>query len=102
MPVVAARLPLVAVHALLHDGPMAVVGDEEAVQVEVEAVLHGGAVHLGHQPAGARQRRRIEADPLAERRQLVRRAPGMLAAAAADVDAEFALQAAPARASRRR
>ena len=92
MPVIAARLPLVAVHALLHDGPMAVIGDEEAVQVEVEAILHGGAVDLGDQAAGPRQRRRVDADTIAEGRQLIRRAPGMLAAAAADMDAELALQ----------
>ena len=56
MPVVAARLLLVAVHALLHDGPLAVVGDEEAVQIKVEAVLDGGAVDLCDQTAGAGQR----------------------------------------------
>ena len=55
MPVIAARLPLVAVHALLHHRPVAVIGDEEAMQVEVEAVLHGGAVDLRHQAAGARE-----------------------------------------------
>ena len=92
MPVVAARLPLVAVHALLHDGPLAVVGDEEAVQVEIEAVLHGGAVDLGDQPAGARQPGAVEADALAEQPQFVRRLARMLAAAAADMDAEFVLQ----------
>ena len=32
MPMVAARLLLVAVHALLHDRPLAVVGHEEPVQ----------------------------------------------------------------------
>jgi len=34
----------------------------------------------------------IDAGPLANRGQLIRRAAGMLAAAAADVNAEFALQ----------
>ena len=57
MPVIAARLALVAVHALLHHRPLAVIGDEEAVQVEIEAVLHGGAVDLGHKAAGAREGR---------------------------------------------
>ena len=102
MPVVAARLPLVAVHALLHHGPLPVVGDEEAVQVEVEAVLHGGAVDLGDQPADARQRRAVEADAFAERGQFLRRPARMLAAPAAYIDAELVLPAARARASARR
>ena len=46
MPMVAARLLLVAVHALLHDRPLPVVGHEEPVQIKVEAVLDGGAVDL--------------------------------------------------------
>ena len=91
-PVITARLARVAVHPLLHHRPMAVVGDDEAVQIEIEAVLHRGAVDLGDQPAGARQRRAVEADPLADRRQLVRRLARMLAAAAADMQAEFARQ----------
>ena len=57
----AARCGVVAVHALLHHDPLAVVGDDEAVQVELEAVLHRGAVDLGDQPARPRQRRAVEA-----------------------------------------
>ena len=101
-PVVAARLALLAVHALLHHHPLAVVGDDEAVQIEIEAVLHRGAVDLGDQPAGAGQRRAVEADALAERDQLVRRLARVLAAAAADMDAELASRAARGRASARR
>ena len=52
-PVIAAGLPRVAVHALLHHHPLAVVGDDEAVQVEIETVLHRRAVDLGDQAAGA-------------------------------------------------
>ena len=89
MPVVAPCLALVAVHALLHHGPVAVIGDEEPVQIEIEAVLHGGAVDLGDQPAGAGQRGGVEADAVAERSQLVRRAARVLAPPAADMDAEF-------------
>ena len=99
MPMVAARLPLLAVHALLHHRPLAVVGDDEAVQIEIESVLHGGAVDLGDEPAGARQRRAVEADAFAERRQLLRRAARMLAAAAADVDAKLACKGARPRLS---
>src|ERR1700722_13110076 len=89
MPVVAARLLLVSVHALLDDCPLAVVGHEEAVEVEIEAVLHGGAVDLGDQPACAGQSGAVETHTFAESLQLIRRLPGMLASAAADVNAEF-------------
>jgi hypothetical protein len=53
MPVVTARLTLLAVHALLHHRPLAVVGDDEAVQIEIESVLDGGAIDLGDEAAGA-------------------------------------------------
>ena len=49
---IAACLPALAVHALLHHRPVAVVGDDKAMQVEIEAVLHGGAVDLGDETAG--------------------------------------------------
>src|SRR5690606_27719490 len=61
-PVVAPRLPGFATHALLHDDPLAIVGDDEAVQVELEAILHGGAVDLGDQTAGSGERAAVEAD----------------------------------------
>jgi hypothetical protein len=41
MPVLAAGLTRVPVHALLHDRPLAVVGDKETVEVEIKAVLNG-------------------------------------------------------------
>ena len=88
-PMIPPRLLAPAIHALLHDGPMAVVGDDEAVQIEVEAVLHRRAVHLGNQPAGLGQRRPIDADTLADRDQLLRGLPRMPAASAADVNAEL-------------
>lgn len=59
-------LALVAVHALLHDGPLAVGGDEEAVEIEIEAVLNCGAINLGDQSAGARQPCAVEADAVTE------------------------------------
>src|ERR1700733_3123512 len=89
MPVVAPRLLLVAVHTLLHHRPLAVVGHEEAVEIEIEAVLHGGAVDLGDQPARAGESGAVETDTFAECLQFVRRLAGVLASAAADVDAEF-------------
>ena len=43
-PVVAPRLLALSVHPLLHDGPVAVVGHDKAVQVELEPVLHRRAI----------------------------------------------------------
>src|SRR5690242_1330289 len=92
MPVIAARLPFVAVHALLHHGPFAVVSDEEAVQVKIKTVLDGGAVDLGYQPAGSDQLGAVEPDALGKQAQLVRCLARVLASAAADMDAELALE----------
>ncbi|MDR6138106.1 hypothetical protein QE438_001410 [Pseudoxanthomonas sp. SORGH_AS 997] len=91
-PVIATRLPAGGVHALLHHHPLAVVADDEAVQIQVEPVLHRRAVHLGHQPAGARQRRAVHAGALAHRQQLVGRGPRMPAAPAAHMQAQLARQ----------
>ena len=91
-PMIAPRLPGIAVHALLDHDPLAVVGDDEAVQVEIEAVLHRRAVDLGDQPARGRELLAVDADPFADRDQLLRRLARMLAAAAAHVNAELALQ----------
>nr|WP_240320663.1 hypothetical protein [Sphingomonas crusticola] len=91
-PMIAARLPPIAVHPLLHDDPLAVVADDEAVQVEIEIVLHGGAIDFGNQAAGLGKRGAIHADLLANHCQLVGRAARMTAAAAADVDAQFPRQ----------
>ena len=65
MPMVPARLLVVAVHALLHDRPFAVVGDEESVQVEIETVLDGGAVNFGNKAARAGQFGGVETDTFA-------------------------------------
>src|SRR6202161_2488553 len=78
------------VHALLDDGPFALVGDDEAVQIEVETVLHGGAVDLRHEPADGGERGAVDAPPLADRREFKRRLSRLFAAAAADMDSEFA------------
>jgi hypothetical protein len=60
------------------------------VQIEVEAVLHGGAVDLGDEPACLCQRKPVEADPGADPLQLCRRLPRMAASPAADMQAELA------------
>src|SRR5207247_7355904 len=51
VPVIAARLTLVTINALLHDGPFAVGRHEETVQIEVESILHRGAVDLRDETA---------------------------------------------------
>src|SRR6516164_10811165 len=89
-PMVAPRLPAVTVHPLLHDGPVTVVGHDEAVQVEVEPVLHRRAVDLRDKPARRGERRAIEADPHADIVEFMRGSPRMSAAATAYVNAEFA------------
>ena len=47
-PMIAACLLALAIHALLHDHPIAIIGDNEAVQVKIKAVLHGRAINLGN------------------------------------------------------
>jgi hypothetical protein len=89
MPVIAPRLALVAVHALLHHGPFAVVGDEKTVQIKLKTVLHGGAVNFRDETAGAGQRRAVETDALAQRRQFRWRAARMFSPAAADMNASL-------------
>ena len=70
---IAACLPAFAVHALLHHGPVAVIGDDKTVQVEIEAVLHGGAVDLGHEAAGLRELAAVEAHVIPDRDEFARR-----------------------------
>src|SRR5688572_14792356 len=88
-PMIAASLLARAIHSLLDNHPPRVVGDDESMQVEIEAVLHGGAVDLGDEPAGAGERRAVEAHALAGRDQLMRGLPRMPAPSAADVDAKL-------------
>ena len=89
-PVIPPRLAHFTVHALLDNDPIAVVGDDEAVQVEVEPVLDGGAVDLGDEAARCRQSRAVEADPLSDRDELFRRLARMGPSPAADVQAQLA------------
>ena len=72
-PMIAPRLPARFVHPLLDDDPLPIIGHDETVEVKVEAILDGGAVHLGDKPAGARERVTVEADTLADRAELLRR-----------------------------
>ena len=59
------------------------------MQIEIETVLNRGAVDLGDEPAGPRQCSAVKPDPLADRDKLVRRLARLLAATAADVEAEL-------------
>ena len=92
MPVIAPCLPLIAIHALLDDGPMALIGDEETMQVEVEAILHSGTVDLRDQSAGSCQCRGVKPDPIAKRLEFCWGFARMLAATAAYVDAKLRLK----------
>ena len=88
-PVIAPGLAAIAVHALLDHDPVSVIGDDEAVQIEVEPVLHRRAVDLGDQPACRGERGAIEPDPIADRDKLMRRLARVIAASTADMDAEL-------------
>src|ERR1700738_4758400 len=88
-PVIAPRLPPVAVHALRYHHPASVVRDDEAMQIKVEAVLDGSAVNLRDQAARPGQRSPVKADALTDRNELVRGCSAVLTAATTDVDAEF-------------
>jgi hypothetical protein len=88
-PMVAPGLTAIAVHALLDHDPVSVIGDDEAVEIEVEPVLDRRAVDLGDQPARLGERRAVQADPIADRNKLMGRLTRMIAASAADMDAEL-------------
>ncbi len=88
-PVIAPGLAAIAVHALLDHDPVSVIGDDEAVQIEVEPILHRRAVDLGDQPACRGERGAIKPDPIADRDQFMRRLARVIAASAADMDAEL-------------
>jgi hypothetical protein len=87
-PMIAPRLPAGAVHPLLHDRPVAVVGDDKAVQVEVEAVLHRSTVDLGDEPARRGECGAVKADPGADALELKWGAPRVSPATAAHMNAE--------------
>ena len=72
---IAARLLTCAVHALLHDGPFAVVGDDETMEVEIKPVLYGSAINLRNQPARFSERGSVESDTVSDRYEFVRRLP---------------------------
>src|ERR1700730_15141154 len=63
-PVIPASLLAVAIHSLLDYDPLAIIGHDESVQIEIKAILYGGAVYLGDEPARLCERRPVKAHPL--------------------------------------
>ena len=88
-PVIAPGLAAVAVHALLDHDPVSVVSNDEAVEIQVKAVLDRRAVDLGHEPARPGEHCTVEADPITDRDKLIRRLARVAAAAAANMDAKL-------------
>jgi hypothetical protein len=89
--VIAAGLPELAVHPLLYNDPMAVVGNDEPVQIELETVLHSGTVDLGYQAAGCGERCSIKSYVVPDGDQFVRRLPRIPPTPSADMDPELLL-----------
>jgi hypothetical protein len=89
MPVIAARQSRLLVHPLLDDRPLAVPGQEEAVQINLESVGDGVVIHLGGEPAGSHERVTIETRSLGDRSQFVRCVARVASAATANVDAQL-------------
>ena len=89
---IAPGLAAVAVHALLDHDPVSVVNADEAVEIEVKAVLDRRAVDLGDEPARPGERCAVEADPITDRDKLIRRLARVAAAPAANMDAKLPRQ----------
>ena len=91
-PVIAPGLAAIAVHALLDHDPVSVIGDDEAMEIKVKPILDRRAVDLGDKPARPGKRRAVETDPITDRDKLMRRLARVIAAPAADMDAELSGQ----------
>src|SRR5207237_531656 len=89
MPMIATRHSAAIVQALLHDGPLAVRRDDEAVQINLKAVNDRVVVDARGQTAGADQGFTIETATLTYLSQLVWCITREATAAAAKVDTEF-------------
>ena len=88
-PVIAPRLLAFAAHALLDDGPLSIVGDNKAVQVKIEAILHCRAVDLRNQAACLGKSCSIDTDSVTDGNEFLRRSPRMVAASSTDVNAQL-------------
>src|SRR3954470_19868399 len=86
---IAPGLSRFAIHPLLHDCPLAVISDDESMQIEVETILQRSAVHFGHQPADARKAQTVKTDSITEIGQFPRRKSRMPSPAATDMQAQL-------------
>ena len=89
MPVIAAGESGGVVHALLHDGPFAGVGEDEIVEVELESVGDGVVVDLGGEATGASEFVAIESGAGGDVAEFVGSATRVATTSAANVKAEF-------------
>src|SRR3954471_6864563 len=53
MPVVTASHPVLIIHALLHDDPLAVASDNEAMEIELKTIANGVVIDPGGKSAGS-------------------------------------------------
>ena len=85
------RQPVLALHPLLNHHPLPVLGQDEAVKIKLEAVLHGRAVDLGDEAARLHQGWSVESDALRNTGKLLWRLSRMPAAPAAHIKPEVLL-----------
>ena len=74
---------------LLYHGPVPLVTQDEAVEVDLKSVLDGCVVHLGAQPAAPYKRLSLEPGSVGVFKDLLRCGAGAPTFAAADVDAQL-------------
>src|SRR6476659_5934594 len=91
-PMVASSLLALRAHSLLNNGPAAIVGDDKGMKIELEAVLHRGAIDLGYQPTCFCEFGAVEAYSFSDQDQLMRGLSRKSSAATAHMDAKFILQ----------
>src|SRR5579862_1023053 len=66
-PVIAPRFFARATHALLHDSPLAIVSDDEPMEIDVVPILNRRTIDFRNQSAAANERVAVEAESVGER-----------------------------------
>src|SRR6186713_718841 len=89
MPVVTASETAGLVHALLHDRPVAVLCENERVQVDLKAVAHRVVVDASGEAAGSHEGVAVETRAIRDLSKFVRRLTRLSAATAADINPEL-------------
>src|SRR6185436_3978021 len=89
VPMIAASQTAAIVQTLLHDGPLALRGYDEAVKIDLKSVGDGIVVDARGQAAGANEPVGIEPSAPCNHAQLGRSVSRVSAPATADVDSEF-------------